>query len=234
RQLITDKIRCVTCDEIPNGEWVRLAVTDTGSGIPSEVLPYIFEPFFTTKAPGQGTGLGLSQVYGIVGAHEGHIDVSTKIGKGTTFIIYLPPLLAHRPEMPLLETLAPVSGRGETLLVVEDDTTLRKALAETLRSLNYQVLEAANGQEALDTLQQSAREIALVISDLVMPEMGGQALFHIMKQRNLTLPMIMLSGHPMEQELQSLQAEGLAGWLPKPPDIAQLSQLLAQVLKKNG
>jgi two-component system cell cycle sensor histidine kinase/response regulator CckA len=116
--------------------------------------------------------------------------------------------------------------------VVEDDTTLRKVLAETLRSLNYQVLEAANGQEALDILQQSAPEIALVISDVVMPGMGGQALFHAMRQRNLTLPMIMLSGHPMEQELQSLQAEGLAGWLLKPPDMEQLSRLLARVLKE--
>ncbi|MBN2394126.1 MAG: PAS domain S-box protein, partial [Anaerolineae bacterium] len=234
RTLITNKIRCVTCDEMPSGEWVRIVVTDTGSGIPSEVLPHIFEPFFTTKAPGQGTGLGLSQVYGIVGAHEGHIDVSTKTGKGTTFIIYLPPLLTQQPEPLILETQAVVSGRGETLLVVEDDATLRQALVDALGSLNYQVLEAANGQEALDTLQQSAREIALVISDLVMPEMGGQALFHAMRQRNLTLPVIMLSGHPMEQELQSLQAEGLAGWLLKPPDIEQLSHLLAQVLKKIG
>lgn len=228
----TDNIGCVACDEVPSGEWVRIAVADTGSGIPSEALPHIFEPFFTTKAPGQGTGLGLPQVYGIVGAHEGHIDVRTKIGKGTSFIIYLPPLLAHQPETPVLETLPLVSGEGETLLVVEDDATLRKALLDILRSLNYQVLEAANGQEALDTLQQSAREIALVISDLVMPGMGGQALFHAMRRRNLTLPMIILSGHPMEQELQSLQAEGLAGWLLKPPDIEQLSHLLARVLKE--
>lgn len=234
RPLITDKIRCVTSDEIPGGEWVRLAVADTGSGIPAEVLPRIFEPFFTTKAPGQGTGLGLSQVYGIVGAHEGHIDVSTKVGKGTTFIIYLPPLLTRQPEMSALEAQTAVAGRGETLLVVEDDATLRKVLADTLRALNYQVLEAANGQEALDTLQQSAGEIALVISDLVMPGMGGQALFHAMRHRALTLPVIMLSGHPMEQELQRLQAEGLAGWLLKPPDIAQLSHLLARVLQEKA
>jgi len=230
----TDKIRCVACDEVPSGEWVRIVVADTGSGIPSETLPHIFEPFFTTKAPGQGTGLGLPQVYGIVGAHEGHIDVSTKMGKGTTFVIDLPPLLTRRPETAVLETQSVIAGGEETLLVVEDDAVLRTALVDTLRSLNYQVLEAANGQEALDTLQQRAREVALVISDLVMPEMGGQALFYVMRRRNLTLPMIMLSGHPMEQELRSLQAEGLAGWLLKPPDIEQLSRLLAQVLKGNA
>ncbi|HOU15074.1 MAG TPA: PAS domain S-box protein [Anaerolineae bacterium] len=234
RPLITDKIRCVTSDEIPGGEWVRLAVTDTGSGIPAEVLPRIFEPFFTTKAPGQGTGLGLSQVYGIVGAHEGHIDVSTKVGKGTTFFIYLPPLLTRQPAMPVLEAQTVVPGGGETLLVVEDDATLRKVFVDTLRALDYQVLEAANGQEALDILQQRAGEIALVISDLVMPGMGGQALFHAMRRRNLTLPVIMLSGHPMEQELQRLQAEGLTGWLLKPPDMSQLSHLLARVLQEKA
>ncbi|MEJ5311919.1 MAG: PAS domain S-box protein [Anaerolineae bacterium] len=235
RTFIPDKLRCVvTSDEIPGGEWVRLAVTDTGSGIPSEVLPHIFEPFFTTKAPGQGTGLGLPQVYGIVGAHDGYIDVSTKVGKGTSFIIYLPPLLAHQPETPVSESPAFVSGRGETLLVVEDDITLRKVLAETLHALNYRVLEAANGREALHILQQRAGEIALVLSDLVMPEMGGQALFHAMRQQGLTLPVVLISGHPMENELLSLQEQGLAGWLLKPLDVERLSRLLAQVLRTNA
>ncbi len=234
RTASTDKIRCVVCDEIPSGEWVSIAVTDTGSGIPSEALPHIFEPFFTTKAPGQGTGLGLSQVYGIVGAHEGHIDVNTKLGKGTTFIVYLPALLTHHPETPLSATQTLVSGQGETLLVVEDDAILRKVLAETLRSLNYRVREAANGQEALKVLQQSAGEIALVVSDLVMPEMGGQALFHAMRQRGLTLPLVLVSGHPMENELRSLQEHGLAGWLLKPLDVEQLSHLLARVLRKSA
>jgi CheY-like chemotaxis protein len=96
--------------------------------------------------------------------------------------------------------------------------------------LNYRVLEAANGREALDVLEQRASEIALVLSDLVMPEIGGQALFHAMRQRDLILPLVMLTGHPMKSELESLQRQGLAGWLLKPPDPEQLAQLLAQVL----
>jgi two-component system cell cycle sensor histidine kinase/response regulator CckA len=230
----TDEIRCVTCDQVVEGEWVRIMVTDTGSGIPPDVLPYIFDPFFTTKAPGQGTGLGLAQVYGIVKQHEGHIDVTTKVGEGTTFIIYLPALLEHQPEAPPIETQTFVQGQKETILVVEDNATLRKALVDSVKLLNYHVLEAADGHEALDILERRAGEVSLVLSDLVMPEMGGQALFHAMRQRGLTLPVVMLSGHPMENELKSLQAEGLAGWMLKPPNLEQLSQTLAQVMREES
>jgi PAS domain S-box-containing protein len=226
----TDEIRCVTCGPIVGEEWVRIAVTDTGSGIPPDLLPHIFEPFFTTKEAGKGTGLGLAQVYGIVKQHDGHIDLTTEVGEGTTFVLYLPVLLEHRLEAPTLETQAFVQGQGEIILVVEDNAALRKALADTLELLNYRVLEAANGREALNVLEQRASKIALVLSDLVMPEMGGQALFYAMRQRGLILPLVMLTGHPMKSELESLQRQGLAGWLIKPPDPEQLAQLLAKVL----
>ncbi|MCJ7549276.1 MAG: ATP-binding protein, partial [Anaerolineae bacterium] len=218
--------------EMEAGEWVRLRVTDTGEGIPDEVLPHIFEPFFTTKDVGKGTGLGLAQVYGIVDQHEGHIGVSTKVGAGTTFTVYLPALLEHRPEAPAMETGASVQGQGETILVVEDNADLRKALAMSVELLNYRVLAAADGLEALDTLAQDGSEIALVLSDLVMPEMGGAALFHAMRQRGLTLPMVLLSGHPREKEMESLREQGLAGWMIKPPDMVKLSRLLARALRE--
>ena len=229
---VTDQVRCVVCGQVIEGEWVYIKVTDTGSGIPADVLPYIFDPFFTTKEAGKGTGLGLAQVYGIVAQHEGHIAVATQVGVGTTFAICLPPLLEQSPETALLEAQTLVHGRGETILVVEDDASLRTALVDSLELLNYRVLQAANGREALEVLEQHAGGIALVVSDMVMPEMGGQALFHALRQRGLTLPVVMLSGHPMENELESLKTQGLAGWMLKPPHIEQLSHVVERALQE--
>jgi CheY-like chemotaxis protein len=216
------------------GAWVRVQVTDSGSGIPPDALPHIYEPFFTTKERGKGTGLGLAQVYGIVKQHEGHIGVSTEVGEGTTFTLYLPALLSTPTESPALQAADLVQGQGETILVVEDDAALRQALSSTLEQLNYRVLEATNGREALDILNQRTGEVSLVLSDLVMPEMGGGALFRAMQERGMTLPMMMLSGHPLENELDNLQAQGMAGWLVKPPNLEQLSLLLAQVLQEHA
>jgi two-component system cell cycle sensor histidine kinase/response regulator CckA len=216
--------------EMDAGKWVRMMVTDTGVGIPPEVFPHIFDPFFTTKGPGEGAGLGLSQVYGIVKQHGGHIDVMTELGKGTSFVLYLPALTVE-PEASQLGAKALSRGRGETVLVVEDNQVLQRVLMASIESLNYRVLTADTGQQALAILEEHA-EVALVVSDLVMPEMGGQALFHALRQRGLTVPVVMLSGHPMENELVSLQVQGLAGWLLKPPSIEQLAQLLAQALNQ--
>jgi two-component system cell cycle sensor histidine kinase/response regulator CckA len=215
--------------EMGVGEWVCMTVSDTGTGILPDVFPHIFDPFFTTKAPGEGTGLGLAQVYGIVKQHGGHVDVMTELGKGTSFVFYLPSLTVEPAQASKLGTVAPPLGRGETILVVEDNETLQKVLMDSIESLNYRVLTAANGQQALAILHEHG-EVALVVSDLVMPEMGGQALFHALKERGLGLPVVMLSGHPMESELASLQAQGLAGWLLKPPSLDQLALLITQAL----
>ncbi len=220
--------------EMRAGDWVRLTVADTGAGIPSPTLPHIFEPFFTTKEPGKGSGLGLPQVHGIVGLHGGYIDVETRVGKGTVFTIYFPALV----EEPIGESIEDISempqGHDETILVVEDENTVRAALAATLEQLGYQVLAAANGQEALKMLALRADEISLVLSDFVMPIMGGRALFGAMRQRGYDLPVVLLSGHPLEDELREMQDQGLADWMLKPPDIEQLAKVLAQVLQDQG
>jgi CheY-like chemotaxis protein len=235
RTAMTNETRCMTCGQVFAGDqWVRIAVTDSGSGIPPEALSHIFEPFFTTKEIGKGTGLGLAQVYGIVKQHDGHLDVVTEVGRGTTFTLYLPALPVQPPQAPAYERQAAIQGQGETVLLVEDNATLREALATILEALNYQTLQAASGSEALAVLVQRAGEIALVLSDLVMPEMGGQALFHAMRQRGLNQPVVILSGHPMESELEVLQAQGLAGWMLKPPGVKPLAQLLAQALHRES
>ncbi len=214
------------------GDWVVVTVADTGTGIPPEVLPHLFEPFFTTKEVGQGSGLGLAQVYGIVRQHEGYIDVSTRVGEGTTFTIYLPALLPpSRRDAFETDGGTLVEGRGETLLVVEDNKVLRSALADSLRQTGYQVLEAGDGAEALEVLEQHP-EIVLVLSDVVMPVMGGMALVDALCARGLSVPTILLSGHPMGGEMA--EREGVVGWMLKPPDLAELTRLLARLLRGSG
>jgi two-component system cell cycle sensor histidine kinase/response regulator CckA len=218
--------------EVLLGDWVRVTVKDTGAGIPSDVLPHVFDPFFTTKSPGEGTGLGLAQVWGIAKQHHGHIDVATAVGEGTTFILYLPALAVVEPETEPEEEWAVIQGQGETILVVEDNLAMRQALVDSLELLNYRALQAANGREALTILEEGQKKIALVLSDVVMPEMGGMALFHAMRQRNLLVPVVMLTGHPMAEELGKLQAQGLKAWMLKPPSPEQLAQTLAQALRE--
>ncbi len=216
--------------EMPPGEWVRVTVTDTGVGIPSDVLPRIFEPFFTTKPLGQGTGLGLAQVYGIVKQHGGYIHVESRMGQGTTFALYLPALPTSRPGQGPSAGLDPEQGRGEMILVVEDDDTTRRAMVEILEMLNYRVLEAANGQEALEVFDRHSGEIALVLSDLVMPEMGGRTLFQALRQRDVSVKIVVLTGHPLGEEMEGLRAQGVVDWVQKPFSLEELADVVARAL----
>ncbi len=216
--------------EMPPGEWVRVTVADTGVGIPSDVLPRIFEPFFTTKPLGQGTGLGLAQVYGIVKQHGGYIHVESRMGQGTTFFLYLPALPTSRPGEGPPTGSSPEQGRGETILVVEDDETTRRAMVEILEMLNYRVLEAANGQEALETFDRHGGEIALVLSDLVMPEMGGRTLFQALRQRDASVKIVVLTGHPLGEGMEGLQAQGVVDWVQKPFSLEELAEAVARAL----
>jgi CheY-like chemotaxis protein len=211
-----------------------MTVSDTGTGIPANVLPHIFDPFFTTKGAGKGSGLGLSQVHGIVGSHEGHIDVDSRVGQGTVFTIYLPALSVKAPEPPALAGLSLPKGQGETILLVEDNDAAREALAESLDLLNYRVMEASNGQEALEILEQHGERIALVLSDVIMPVMGGIALLYTLRERDIGVGVVLLTGHPLEKETQKLHtqraASHLVGWLFKPAAIDQLAEVVARAL----
>ena len=218
---------------MPAGEWLQLQVVDNGTGIPPTVLPHIFEPFFTTKAPGAGSGLGLAQVYGIVAQHDGRLAVATAVNEGTTFTIYLPALPITAAE--LAPNIPPdiVMGQGQTILVVEDDAAVRAALVATLEILHYATETATNGHEALAILRTPNHNVALVLSDVVMPQLGGIPLFHTLREEGLALPIILLTGHPIESELEPLYAQGLTAWLSKPPTISQLAQTIAEALKTN-
>ncbi len=128
-------------------------------------------------------------------------------------------------------------GEGETILVVEDNQATRQALVESLELLNYRTLEAENGREALEILERqtwevSSPEVALVLSDVVMPEMGGVVLFHALRQKGLMVKVVLMTGHPLEEEMESLRTQGLSDWLPKPPSLEQLAQVLTRVLEE--
>jgi signal transduction histidine kinase/CheY-like chemotaxis protein/HAMP domain-containing protein len=207
------------------GEYICLSVADTGNGIPEAALPRIFEPFFTTKPRGQGTGLGLAQVHGIVKQHDGFITVTSTPVEGTTFTIYLPAAdvskgaFVQRPD----ETNMAALGGDETILLVEDNPFARTAVHDALQEMGYRVLEAENGQQALMLLQQEPDAIDLVISDSVMPEMGGLALHERLARDFTKVHFIMMSGYSPEIRDDIV-------WVKKPFTISELTGKIRQVL----
>ncbi len=217
--------------EMKDGDWIEVQVSDTGVGIKPDVLPHIFEPFFTTKAPGEGSGLGLPQVHGIVGTHEGHIAVQSQPNNGTCFTVYLP--AASSPSESPRPVSRPTSeaGQGEVILVVEDDSRARQAIQESLELLNYSPLTAASGREALGMLEQCQDEVALVLSDVVMPDLGGIALVHAMRERRIPTAVVLMTGHPLEQSLDDLKAYHVVDLISKPISLDRLAQVVARGLQ---
>ena len=212
------------------GDWAVWSVSDTGMGIPPEVLEHIFEPFFTTKQPGEGTGLGLSQVYGIVKQHGGEIDVESEVGKGTTFTIYLPQVA--RAEVSREGPESEVArGQGEVVLVVEDKLEVLEVAKGMLEHLNYRVLTAANGQEGLAVYDSHRDEISLVLTDMVMPEMGGLEMIEALKERDAGVRAVMMTGYPLRE---AQLPQGIAGSLGKPLNIEQVSQVVSKALKREA
>jgi CheY-like chemotaxis protein len=180
------------------GDYVVLEVSDTGTGMSPEVQARIFEPFFTTKAPGQGTGLGLATCYGIVKQSGGEIVVQSKIGAGTTFQIYLPRVYEEIKSYREPEASGELPTGLQTILVVEDEMPVRVIIRSILQRLKYTVLEAANGTEAISMLQApDAKPVDLLMTDLVMPEMGGKELVARTLQGQPDMRIIMISGYPI-------------------------------------
>ena len=213
------------------GNWICVEVSDTGYGIPAEHLAQIFEPFFTTKQVGQGVGLGLSQVYGIIKQHGWHVAVKSEVDRGTTFSVYMPMLREKTAEKaPTASSNSISRGRGESILLVEDDPDVLTAIMDVLESLNYQVVTAANGQLALKVYQEHNGEIDLVLSDMVMPDMEGEALFYALKRYHPDLKMILMSGYPLGIAGAKLVEQGLVAWVQKPIPLQKLSQIVGDAL----
>lgn len=198
RRVTVDKVLQRRHAQILPGDYAMIVVTDSGSGIPDELLERIFDPFFTTKEVGRGTGLGLSICYSIVKQHQGFIDVDTGVERGTTFRIYLPIAEMSETADPASEVAAGVPGGEETLLLVEDDPSVRISSRLLLEEFGYRVIDTGDGAEALEVLGRRAGEINLILSDVVMPRMSGMELRTRVLQRWPKLPMLFTSGYTFD------------------------------------
>jgi two-component system cell cycle sensor histidine kinase/response regulator CckA len=221
--------------EMQPGLWFWLSFEDTGTGIPSEHLPRIFDPFFSTKGPGKGTGLGLAQVYGIVRQHDGYVGVSSQVGKGTTITVYLPAWheASAAVEEDVSSLVAEPHGRGEIILVVEDSPPAREATQAILEMQGYRVLAAANGEEGLEIFRKYGSAIDLVLSDLVMPVMGGIELYRTLQASHTDLRFMIMTGYPLEDGGKELLEQGIVAWIQKPFSIAELTRKVNSVLHRS-
>jgi two-component system cell cycle sensor histidine kinase/response regulator CckA len=220
-------------EEIPAGDYVRIDVEDTGTGIPPEILGRIFEPFFSTKPVGSGTGLGLSTVYGIVRQTGGFVTVETALGKGSTFSLLLPRWTG--PAGAKGGTAEParrrdLTGAG-TVLLVEDEDAVRLFGARALRNKGYKVVEAKTGDAALDVVREMGPEIDLLVTDVVMPQMDGTALIREARKLFPALKVVCISGYAEEQFRQTLEGFEHVLFLPKPFSLDQLAAKAKEALR---
>jgi CheY-like chemotaxis protein len=181
--------------EHPAGDYVVLSVIDNGRGMSSEVVDHVFEPFYTTKATGKGTGLGLATVYGIVRQHDGFIELQSEPKRGTSFRIYFPRQFGSVELEPLFDSKPTTQARSETLLVVEDEATLRAIATSMLRRLGYNVLCAALPSAALELVRQYPAQIQLLVTDVVMPEMNGRDLWQNLRMLQPQIRCLYMSGY---------------------------------------
>jgi two-component system, cell cycle sensor histidine kinase and response regulator CckA len=229
---------------LPAADYVRIDISDTGTGIPADIVDKIFEPFFSTKEVGKGTGLGLSTVYGIVKQTGGFVYVDSTPGEGTSFRIFLP---RHRAELEAQPEAQSTNGAGKegaaeppkprpdltgqgTILLVEDEDGLRSLNARGLRSRGYSVIEAANGIEAMEALDEKDGAVDLVVSDVVMPEMDGPTLLREMRKRNPNLKIIFVSGYAEEAFDKSLPENEQFAFLPKPFALSALVEKVKETM----
>ena len=211
------------------GRFVRIAFTDTGVGIPADVLGHIFEPFFTTKEAGRGTGLGLATVYGIVRQHHGSIDVRSEVGQGTTFEILLPEVTGE--EGALSAAVETPSGGRERILLVEDDAALLVLSREILLELGYDVVTARSGSDALALLEQKGGRLDLLVTDVVMPEMGGRELAQRARARWPALRLLFVSGFAGAMPPPVDERAPESSFLTKPYTPISLARKVREVLE---
>lgn len=210
------------------GAYIAIAISDTGTGIEAQVIERIFEPFFTTKSIGKGTGLGLSTVMGIVKSHGGFVHVYSEVGQGTQFKVYLPALQVTEV-LESLEADLPF-GRGELILVVDDESAIREITKTSLETYNYKALTASDGMEAVDLYQKYQSEISVVLTDMMMPLMDGPTTIHTLQKINPQVKIIAVSGLSLSDKLAAATNIGVQNFLIKPYSAKELLKTINGVL----
>jgi PAS domain S-box-containing protein len=218
--------------EIIPGKYLQVCVSDTGCGMGKKTLKRIFEPFFTTKEQGKGIGMGLAAVYGTVKSHNGSISVNSKVGRGTTFTLYLPLVSKEDSGQVKSDTTQPAKS-GRHILLVDDEKVLRDVGLKMLGELGYKASICSNGKEAVELYKKSWKSIDLVILDMVMPVMDGKDSFLAMRKINPDISALLASGYSIDGEAQGILDVGVKGFIQKPFKSDQLSRKIAEVLNNN-
>ncbi len=227
----TDQVDITTDDdEIPMNSYCRVRVADTGHGMSPEVQDRVFEPFFTTKEAGEGTGLGLSTVHGVVAKNDGYVTLTSEVGVGTTFCVYLPEVAMPEHEPDAVDILH-TAGGAETILLVEDEAQIRELCAGALRDHGYRVIEASDAYLALDAALEAEYEVGLVVTDLVMPGMRGTELVDQLREVAPQIRAIYMSGYS-ETEVLSRVRESGDPFIPKPFKIGELIEAVRNELDR--
>lgn len=222
-----DKFFIQRFSEFKPGNYVKISITDTGIGMTEEIQKHIFEPFFTTKAESKGTGLGLATVYGIVKSHNGHVSVYSEPGKGTTFSLYFP--ASDKKIVEIKKEFNIIKGEA-TILVVDDEESIRSMAAEMLDMLGYKVLTAADGREAVDIFKEQKNEIDLVLLDMIMPNMAGKETYRELKKITPDVKVLLASGYSQNDKTKEILDEGVLGFVQKPFGISVLSKMISETL----
>jgi PAS domain S-box-containing protein len=215
---------------IKPGKYVKLSLTDTGVGMDKNTQQRIFDPFFTTKEMGRGSGLGLALAYAIIKNHGGIIDVSSKKGEGSTFIIYLP---VSEKDVPREKELPEEILEGtETILLVDDEEMIIDAGREMLEEMGYTVLTAISGQDAIEAYRERKDEIHMVILDMIMPEMGGGETYHKLRELNPEIKVLLSSGYSVDGQATEILERGCNGFIQKPFNMKEISHKIKGILDK--
>ena len=213
------------------GTYVYLTVRDTGRGMDSGTLERVFEPFFTTKGLSRGTGLGLASVYGIVKAHDGYIEVESTEGVGTVFELFFPALVSPEEQDEATYVTEPlIHGKGETVLIVDDEEAVLEVASEILKSIGYETVLAASGEEAIGLLRNRADRIDAVLLDMIMPGMSGGEVFDQIKKTAPSVKVLLSSGYSLNEQASRILARGCDGFIQKPYQAAELAGKLWSIL----